>query len=551
MMPLQKPEPRNTAMVTAMHGRVLVFLIFLFMLSGFTPLPQRLASQYKIRDFGATGGGVALETRAIQAAIDQCAITGGTVVVPAGTYRTGSLHLKSNVDLYLAAGALILGSTELKDYDERIPAFRSYNDLFLKYSLLYAEQARNISIRGEGTVDGQGWAFKASSTVRPDRYKDRPFLIRFAECTSLRIEGVTLRNSGMWMQHYLACEDLTIRGIRVYNHANKNNDMMDIDGCRNVVISDCIGDTDDDAITLKSTSPRLTENVTITNCVLSSHCNAIKFGTESTGGFRNITISNIVIKPSAAETVLTGRAGGISGLTFAIVDGGFMEGISVSHVTMDGPAVPFFIRLGNRARKYEASAPAPGVGTVRNIAIDHLTATNAGPIGCSVSGIPGAPVRDVRLSNIRITFAGGGTGEDAGRVMPELSDSYPESTAWGSFPAYGLYARHVEAISITGWTLDLVDRDLRPVMLLSDADDGIIDGLRAEADSLADAFIVAENSRTITVRHSSPEGQVKTFLSIRGKASQDFFLHGNVLWNALQEFTKENDARVVSEGVQR
>jgi polygalacturonase len=114
-------------------------------------------------------------------------------------------------------------------------------------------------------------------------------------CRNVLVRNINLRNSAMWMQHYLACEDLTVSGIKVFNHANQNNDMIDIDGCRNVIISDCYGDTDDDALTFKSTSPYTCENITVTNCILSSHCNAIKCGTESTGGFKNITISNCVI----------------------------------------------------------------------------------------------------------------------------------------------------------------------------------------------------------------------------------------------------------------
>jgi len=278
-------------MTHTQHALLCLVLAVVHLTANAGSLPAQSGSTYDIRSFGAVGDGITLDTQALQAAIDTCSRRGGTVIVPPGNFLTGSLRLRSNVDLYLAAGAVILGSTELKDYEEHTPAFQSYNDVFLKHSLFYAEQSDHITIRGEGTIDGQGSAFPTTTTVRPDRYRNRPFILRFIQCRFVRIEDVTMKNSAMWMQHYLACDDLLIRGIRVYNHANKNNDMMDIDGCRNVVISDCIGDTDDDAITLKSTSPRITENVVITNCVLSSHCNALKCGTESTGGFRNITVT--------------------------------------------------------------------------------------------------------------------------------------------------------------------------------------------------------------------------------------------------------------------
>ena len=173
----------------------------------------------------------------------------------------------------------------------------------------------------------------------------------------------------MWMQHYLACENLRVTGIRVYNHANQNNDMIDIDGCRNVIVSDCYGDTDDDALTFKSTSEHACENITVTNCILSSHCNAIKCGTESTGGFKNFTISNCIIRPSDDKEPIFGKPEGISGISLEIVDGGVMEGITISNISMDGPEVPIFIRLGNRARKHMTEAETPPVGQLSDVII--------------------------------------------------------------------------------------------------------------------------------------------------------------------------------------
>jgi len=312
------------------------------------------SSSYNIyvTNYGAKGDGVTLDTKAIQKAIDECPLEGGTVIFSPGKYLTGSLELRSNIEIYISAGALILGSTDIGDYFEKQPELKSYNDAFLRHSLFYGERLKNITIRGDGIIDGQGSYFKVTTKVKPDRYRNRPFIIRLIECENVRVENVTLQNSAMWMQQYLACTDLIIRGIRVINHANQNNDMMDIDGCKNVIISDCIGDTDDDGIVLKSTSPHITENVLINNCIISSHCNAIKIGTESTGGFKNISVSNIIIKPSRSEKVIYGYPYGISGITLTNVDGGILEGIAISNVMMDGPVVPIFLRLGNRARKH-------------------------------------------------------------------------------------------------------------------------------------------------------------------------------------------------------
>jgi polygalacturonase len=471
---------------------------------------------FNVREFGATGDGIANDRAAIQRVVDSCSVGGGTVLFPAGKYLTGSIDLGSDVALHIQQGAVILGSPRLEDYVERRPALKSYNDLFLKYSLFYAEGKSNITIRGEGTIDGQGSAFPVTTKEKPARYMNRPFVLRFVECRNITVTGVTLRNSAMWMQHYLACDGLMIRGIRVWNHANQNNDMMDIDGCRNVVISDCIGDTEDDAITLKSTSPRVTENVTITNCVISSHCNAVKTGTESTGGFRNITISNIVVTPSANRVAKVGYPAGISGITLATVDGGILERISVSNCIIEGPQVPVFIRLGNRARKHSPDAASPGVGTLRDISISDITAVAGGPTGCSISGIPGHPASGIRLRNITITFPGGGTKIDAAREPDEAVDQYPEGTHWGSLPAYGFYLRHAIDLDLTSVTLRCSAPDLRPAIVASDVADLRITGLRAPGWDGMESLIRFANVREATVQGSTCLTPVDCFLSVSG-----------------------------------
>jgi hypothetical protein len=503
---------------------------------------------FNVRSFGAVGDGKTNDRAALQRAIDSCARTGGTVLFPPGKYLTGSLELADDVDLYLQRGATILGSTDLKEYTEHTPAIRSYNDLFLRHSLLYAEGRRNISLRGEGTIDGQGSAFVVTTKIKPDRYRNRPYVIRFVGCKGVTVKDVTLQNSAMWMQQYLACEDLEIRGIRVYNHANQNNDMIDIDGCRNVVMADCIGDTEDDAITLKSTSPFITENVVVTNCVVSSHCNAIKTGTESTGGFRNIAISNIVVKPSTVTEANVGHPAGISGITLATVDGGMLEGITISNILIDGPQVPLFLRLGNRARKFTADAQAPGVGSFRNVSIQNVTAVNAGATGCLIAGIPGHPVENITLSNITLTFSGGGTADDARRSVAELEDEYPESTRWGSLPAYGFTIRHANNVALNNVACSYLGRDLRPALFAQDVDRLTLTGFRAQGDRGADALMRLNNTRQALVQASRPTTEVRCFLRVEGDSSAAIVLLANDLMLAKKPFIADDPAAVHVEG---
>lgn len=162
----------------------------------------------------------------------------------------------------------------------------------------------------------------------------RPRNILFISCKDVHVEGITMRNSALWNQHYLNCEDVTIDHIKVYNHSNGNNDGIDIDGCRRFILSNSIIDSDDDGIVLKSTGTAPCENVIISNCIVSSFANAIKCGTESTGGFKNISISDCIVKPSrhSGERILKSTPSGITAISLEIVDGGIMDGVTINNV---------------------------------------------------------------------------------------------------------------------------------------------------------------------------------------------------------------------------
>ncbi len=424
---------------------------------------------FNVTRFGAVGDGGKLDTEAIQSAIDACTQAGGgNVILPAGTYLSGTLMLRDNVNLHLQEGATLLGSTNLEDYPEIQSEMHHYYEKIVLRSLIYGENLSHVSITGKGTIDGQGAAFVVTSKKKPDRYLNRPHIIRLYACKNVQVKDINMRNSAMWMQHYLACENLTVTGIKVYNHANQNNDMIDIDGCRNVIISDCYGDTDDDALTFKSTSEHACENITVTNCILSSHCNAIKCGTESTGGFKNFTISNCVIKPSADEDPIFGRRNGNSGISLEIVDGGVMDGITISNISMDGPEVPIFIRLGNRARKHFPEAETPAVGQLSNVLISQVIARNTGKTGCAITGIPGYPVKNIKLSNMILEFAGGVKAPVLPADVPELEDLYPEATMFGELPAYAFFIRHAEDISLSDITATTLEPDMRKPVIIQD-----------------------------------------------------------------------------------
>lgn len=423
---------------------------------------------FNIQAHGAKGDGRVLNTAAIQSAIDAAhAYGGGVVHVPPGNWVTGTLLMRSRVTLQLAPGARVLGSTQLNDYPAQpTPAYRSQKDPAGFRALIYAEGAEDIRLTGQGTIDGRGSAFHFGG----DDADGRPRLLQFVSCRGVQVSGLHLRDSGLWMQHYLNCDQVRLHGLRVWNHANRNNDMVDIDGCRDVTISDCIGDTDDDGITLKSTGPAPCENVVISNCVISSRCNAIKCGTESTGGFRRIAISNCVIKPSAAPGGYYGHPEGIAAVALEIVDGGTMDGVVISNLVVEGTRSPFFIRLANRARPHLPHLPRPGIGRMRNISIQNVQISGAGDVGSSITGLPGAPVENVAFSGMHICNAVAGTPQRPGEPPAEKAESYPEATMWGPLPAYGFFARHVRGLRFADVTVTPASGDSRPVFVTDDAE---------------------------------------------------------------------------------
>lgn len=424
------------------------------------------AADFNIKSYGAQNDTTVLSTHALQQAIDACsAAGGGRVVVPAGIYKIGTIQLKSHVHLYLEQGATLYGSTRLEDYIPMKSDYLSLRTQTTTIQLIYADGVQDVSIDGLGTIDGRGRAFKKLSWN--DEGITRPHLIRFIQSQDILVRGITLRNSGCWMQHYLACDRLNIDGIKFFNRNNYNNDALDIDGCHEVIVRGMIADSDDDGITLKSTSPRLCENVRISDCVVSSHCNAVKLGTETNGGFRNINISGIVVKPSYnQQEKFFGQWIGSSAISLEIVDGGVLENVNIADFTVEGTESPIFVRLGNRGRGYKTGQHIDHVGSIDGVRINNIQIRNAGSMGCSITGLPGFPVRNVWISNVSIHHKGGvkkdQLTEIADSIAKEKAADYPEATMWGNLPAKGFFVRHARNVQFSNIHVSTVDEDVRP-----------------------------------------------------------------------------------------
>lgn len=463
------------------------------------------AQDFVVTRYGARPGHFN-NTSAINKAIDACYKNGGgRVVIPAGTFKSGTLLLKDNVELHLAMGAVLSASTDIKDFPiQPQPSYRSQKDPGGWRALIYAHGITNIAITGQGTIDGNGAQQKPDPESRFKLDMDgRPRNLLFISCRQLRVEGISMRNSGIWNQHYLNCEDVIVDRIFVYNHSNRNNDGIDIDGCRRFVLSNAILDTDDDAIVLKSTGSAACENITITNCIVSSFCNAIKAGTESTGGFKNIAISNCIVKPSInKEAPIFGNPSGIAGLSLEIVDGGIMEGVSISNITIEGTQSPLYIRLGNRARKHTESAPQPGVGILKDVVISNIVAYNTGNFGASITAIPGHYIENISLSNIRFHNKGavkaGDFTSDVHKI-PEDEKGYPQPTVWKELPASALFIRHAKGIQVNGLMLGSKETDIRSPVVAVDVQGLQISNVAEVTNNNSPIFCEAYGSKNIHV----------------------------------------------------
>jgi polygalacturonase len=470
---------------------------------------------FNVVNFGAVGDGKRLNTKALQAAIDACsAAGGGTVYFPAGKYLSGTMVLNSHVGLYLEAGATILGSRNLSDYIPHVPAFKAHtvsDDPWTPNYLIYGERLEDIFIDGYGTLDGQGASFDPKS-------KSRPFLIRFSECRNVTVRGIQLVNSGKWVQHYLACSNVLIDGIRVHSHVIANNDGIDIDCCDGVRVANCEFDSGDDAICLKSGGGKPTRNVTITNCVIRTRCNGLKAGTDSESSFQNIAINNCAIYDTR-----------LAGIALEMVDGATLSEVVISNIAMRGVVAPIFIRLGNRARRIAPDYPKPPVGKAENITISNVEAVGASKTGCSITGLPGYPVRNVTLSNIRLRYVGGGTPDMVTRQIPEVPASYPEYRIFGVLPAYGLYCRHVEGLTLSNLQTDFEEPDARPALICDDVGHLDVFSAKLGQNSGGGPAMLFRNVRGAMVHGCQPWQELATYLRVEGRESEGITLVANDL----------------------
>ncbi len=510
------------------------------------------AAAFDVKAFGAKGDGVAVDSTAINKAIEAAAAAGGgTVSFPAGNFLCFSIRLKSNVALYLDQGCTIMAADTPEGgaggYDPAEPntpwdKYEDFGHAHFHNSLMWGEGISNIAITGTGRIWGKGLS-RGQGAMNPGVGNKS---IGLKNCRNVVLRDFSIFHGGHFGILATAVDNLTIDNVKI----DTNRDGMDVDSCRNVRISNCyVNSPWDDGICLKADyatgAPRQTEFVTITNCYVSGcweegtmldgtykkfgpearvpHTGRIKFGTESNGGFRNVTISNCVFE-------------GCQGLALESVDGALLEDVTVTNLSMrDIMSAPIFLRLGRRLRAPDGAA----IGTLRRIIISDVVCSNSvSALGSIISGIPGHEIEDVKISNVQIFHQGGGVKEDAAYQPPEYEDMYPEpdmftapmrpgrngrgpngefvaegagraaagrGTAAGQapvggraaaapverhrMPSHGFYVRHVKGIQFDNVEVWAAKEDHRPVFVLDSVQDA--DFFRIKAPHPEDAPVFA------------------------------------------------------------
>ncbi|WP_211309794.1 glycoside hydrolase family 28 protein [Mucilaginibacter yixingensis] len=472
---------------------------------------------YYVTNYGAKGDGKTIDTKSINKAIDAAATAGGgTVWFPAGSYLSGSIHLKSNISLYIDQGATIVAAdyTPEAGYDKpENVVTNQYEDFGHRHwhnSLIWGENLHDVSILGPGLLWGKG----LERTNRINKMTDETFMnpnktIALYKCHNVILRDFSILHGGWFGILATATDNLTIDNLKM----DTNRDGMDVDCCWNVRISNCsVNSPEDDGICLKSSyglnTGRATENVTITNCQVSGYdegsfldgtfkrtidygadgpTGRIKFGTESNGGFKNITISNCVFSYCR-------------GLALETSDGALLEDVTINNITMrDITNSPIFVRLNGRMR-----APATDtVGALRRVIISNVVCYNADPRqGALISGIPGHDINDLTLSNIRIYFKGGGTAEQAKIVVPELEKEYPEPGRFKETPSYGFFVRHVNDLKMKDIEVHYMNTDQRPAFMFDSITGADLEHLRGQHPSGVPTLVL--NKVNGLALHNSP-----------------------------------------------
>ena len=492
---------------------------------------------YNVRRFGAKGDGTTLDTVALQEAIDRCTADGGGIVlVPAGRFLIGTVELKSNVRLHLAAGATLLGSGNGKDY-LAVDAIPLRGDSTLgdgNWALLFAVNARNVTVEGEGTIDGQGAQFHSAVRGTPPPSgiggNRRPYHVLAYRCERITLRGVALVDGAYHSVRVIQSKQVHMDGLYIHNRVNGNNDGFHFVSAEYVTVSNCTVLSQDDACALFGSC----RFVTVTNSVFSTRWSVFRFG----GGVaENITVSNCVLSQVYGCPI-----------KFHGTPGSRFERISFSNLILDRVTGPIHISIGPESRKNAqseevtaAAEAAPAV--VREVAFNNIHGTvitspeplpessvqgSANPgerWSCiALNAVGGAVMERISFSDVHLTFGGGGTAEQgARRDLPETAGEY---FSLGPMPAYGFYARNSRGLTLNNVRFEVDQAELRPSIILDNVEDAALVGVSVQANAAAESAVRLRNSRAVLMTAPRLLTPAAVFAALEGARCERIVVEG-------------------------
>ena len=414
---------------------------------------------------------------AIQALIDRVAADGGGVVsVPQGVFSVGGIELRSGITLRLQSGAVLFGSGDLDDYtDHYIEHFSTPGGVRRYTALVFAHRAHDIAIEGPGTIDGNG----AAAAYRCYPLQDgsgawhkpaRPWGIRLWQCQRVRLDGYELRSSAEWGHHLCDCDNLDIRNLRIFNHANANNDGLDLDGCRDVEIQNCDIDADDDAFCIKSTGFRANRRIHMHHCRLASRCRVINIGSESSGEYEDILIEHCDIRPSKARHRVDANRSDDASAAISICsrEGSHMRGITVRDCRIDGVEAAFFVHCAlPRPDLPKYTGHVLQAGSIQNLEFTRLVGVCSEACASSISAADAVPaIGNLRMTDCWFSLPGSPAPESWNDDVAELTGGWETHSYGQNLPACGCWFKRVEELRLQNVVWHRHSPDPRPDMVI-------------------------------------------------------------------------------------
>jgi polygalacturonase len=496
---------------------------------------------YNIRKYGAKGDGVALDTVALQSAIDACHQEGGgTVLVPAGTFQIGTIELKSNVTLHIAAAGKLLGTADGKQYHavDAIPLSGDSTLIDGNWALLYAVNATNVTVEGAGTIDGQGAKFHSTVRGTPPPSglggNRRPYHLLFHRCDRLTVRDIALVDGAYHSIRVIQSKHVHMDGLYIHNRVNGNNDGFHFISAEYVTVNNCTILSQDDACAMFGSC----KFITITNSVFSTRWSVFRFGG---GQSENISISNCVLYDVFGCPI-----------KFQGNEGSRFENISFANLVLQQVTGPIHISLGPRTRRNEnvdeglqptlpKETRPPAVA--RNISFSNISGTvttnppqlpettltsdarpGEGHSCITLNCIGDATMENISFDNIHLTFGGGGTAEDAARRdLPKIAGEY---FMLGAMPAYGFYARNSRGLTLQNVRLQVSSPELRPAIIFDHVEDVAVNGLSVQANPAAESALRCINSKQILLTASRLLSPAAVFLQLEGAENDNIKIDG-------------------------